>query len=290
MNKPTVAFLGLGTMGSGMANRLLGAGFPLTVYNRNAEKAKPLVAAGAKLAATPRTAATGADLVLTMVADDAAARSVWLGENGALAGAKRGAVLLECSTVSPDWIAELAAAAAKSGHVLLDAPVTGTKPHAAAGELTFLVGGDAAALEKARPALAVMSKSILHLGPNGSGALLKLVNNFLCGVQAVSFAEALAFIENAGLDRAQALEFLLQGTPGSPLVKTMAARMTARDYTPNFAMRLMAKDLAYSVAAGKKLSVNLATVATAHAALQQAIAAGLGDQDFSAVVEMQRKK
>jgi 3-hydroxyisobutyrate dehydrogenase len=290
MNKPTVAFLGLGTMGSGMANRLLGAGFPLTVYNRNAEKAKPLVAAGAKLAATPRTAATGADLVLTMVADDAAARSVWLGENGALAGAKRGAVLLECSTVSPDWIAELAAAAAKSGHVLLDAPVTGTKPHAAAGELTFLVGGDAAALEKARPALAVMSKSILHLGPNGSGALLKLVNNFLCGVQAVSFAEALAFIENAGLDRAQALEFLLQGTPGSPLVKTMAARMTARDYTPNFAMRLMAKDLAYSVAAGKKLSVNLASVATAHAALQQAIAAGLGDQDFSAVVEMQRKK
>jgi 3-hydroxyisobutyrate dehydrogenase len=290
MNKPTVAFLGLGTMGSGMANRLLSAGFPLTVYNRNAEKAKPLVAAGAKLAATPRTAATGADLVLTMVADDAAARSVWLGENGALAGAKRGAVLLECSTVSPDWIAELAAAAAKSGHVLLDAPVTGTKPHAAAGELTFLVGGDAAALEKARPALAVMSKSILHLGPNGSGALLKLVNNFLCGVQAVSFAEALAFIENAGLDRAQALEFLLQGTPGSPLVKTMAARMTARDYTPNFAMRLMAKDLAYSVAAGKKLSVNLATVATAHAALQQAIAAGLGDQDFSAVVEMQRKK
>jgi 3-hydroxyisobutyrate dehydrogenase len=290
MNKPTVAFLGLGTMGSGMANRLLSAGFPLTVYNRNAEKAKPLVAAGAKLAATPRTAATGADLVLTMVADDAAARSVWLSENGALAGAKRGAVLLECSTVSPDWIAELAAAAAKSGHVLLDAPVTGTKPHAAAGELTFLVGGDAAALEKARPALAVMSKSILHLGPNGSGALLKLVNNFLCGVQAVSFAEALAFIENAGLDRAQALEFLLQGTPGSPLVKTMAARMTARDYTPNFAMRLMAKDLAYSVAAGKKLSVNLATVATAHAALQQAIAAGLGDQDFSAVVEMQRKK
>jgi len=290
MNKPTVAFLGLGTMGSGMANRLLSAGFPLTVYNRNAEKAKPLVAAGAKLAATPRAAATGADLVLTMVADDAAARSVWLGENGALAGAKRGAVLLECSTVSPDWIAELAAAAAKSGHVLLDAPVTGTKPHAAAGELTFLVGGDAAALEKARPALAVMSKSILHLGPNGSGALLKLVNNFLCGVQAVSFAEALAFIENAGLDRAQALEFLLQGTPGSPLVKTMAARVTARDYTPNFAMRLMAKDLAYSVAAGKKLSVNLATVATAHAALQQAIAAGLGDQDFSAVVEMQRKK
>ena len=277
-------------MGSGMAKRLLGAGFPLTVYNRNAEKAKPLVAAGAKPAATPRDAATGADIIITMLADDAAARAVWLGGDGALAEAKKGAVLIECSTVSPGWIAELAAAAAKKDCALLEAPVTGTKPHASAGELTFLVGGDSAVLEQVRPVLAVMSKAILHLGPHGSGALLKLLNNFLCGVQAVSFAEALAFIENSPLDRAQALDFLLQGNPGSPLVKTMAARMLGRDYTPNFAMRLMAKDLAYSVAAGKSLSVNLATVAAAHAALERAIAAGYGDQDFSAVVEMLRKK
>jgi 3-hydroxyisobutyrate dehydrogenase len=290
MTKPSIAFLGLGIMGSGMAHRLLGAGFPLAVYNRNADKAKPLVAAGAKLAATPRAAVTGADIIITMVADDGAARAVWLGTVGALAGAKRGAVLVESSTASPDWIKELAAAAANSGCPLLDAPVTGTKPHAAAGELVFLVGGDAAALEQVRPALAVMSKAILHLGPNGSGALLKLLNNFLCGVQAVAFAEALVFIENSGLNRVQALDFLLQGNPGSPLVKTMATRMLARDYTPNFAMRLMAKDLAYSVAAGKNLSVNLATVATAHAVLQQAIAAGLGEKDFSAVVEMLRKK
>jgi 3-hydroxyisobutyrate dehydrogenase len=290
MTKPTVAFLGLGIMGSGMAKRLLGAGFPLTVYNRNADKAKPLAVAGAKLAATPRAAAAGADIIITMLADDMAARAVWLGEDGALAGVKKGAVLVECSTVSPDWIVELAAAAAKKGCALLEAPVTGTKPHAAAGELTFLVGGETAVLEQVRPVLAVMSKSILHLGPIGSGGKLKLLNNFLCGVQAVAFAEAVAFIENSGLDRAQALEFLLQGNPGSPLVKTMAARMLERDYTPNFSMRLMAKDLAYSVAAGKNLSVDLAMVATAHAVLQKAIATGLGEKDFSAVVEMLRKK
>jgi len=290
MNKPSIAFLGLGIMGTGMAHRLLGAGFPLTVYNRNADKAKALGAAGAKIAATPRVAAAGADFVITMVADDVAARAVWLGESGALAGAKAGAILVECSTVTPEWIAELAAAAQKKGCLLLEAPVTGTKPHAAAGELTFLVGGDAKVLEQARPVLAVMSKAILHLGPHGSGAHIKLLNNFLCGVQAVSFAEALVFIEKSGLNRMQALDFILNGNPGSPLVKTMATRMLGGDFTPNFSMKWMAKDLAYSVAAGKKLSVDLATVATAQAALEKGIAAGLGEKDFSAVVELLRKK
>ncbi|HTB63765.1 MAG TPA: NAD(P)-dependent oxidoreductase [Opitutales bacterium] len=290
MAKASVAFLGLGIMGSGMANRLLGAGFPLTVYNRNAEKAQPLAAAGAKIAATPRAAAAGADFVISMLADDVAARAVWLGAEGALAGAKPGTVLIECSTVSQDWVKELAAAAKQENCPLLDAPVTGTKPHAASGELTFLVGGEAAVLEKARPVLAVMSKAILHVGPNGTSVLLKLLNNFLCAVHAVSFAEALALIENSPLDRAQALDFLLNGNPGSPIVKTMAARMTERTYVPNFSMKLMAKDLGYSIALGKSHSVNLAMVERASEVMQQAIASGLGEKDFSAVAEYVRKK
>lgn len=289
MAKPSIAFLGLGTMGTGMANRLLGAGFSLTVYNRNAEKTKPLAAAGAKAAATPREAAKGAGVILSMLADDHAARAVWLGEDGALAGAKKGAVLVECSTITPEWVQELGEAAEKKGCKLLDAPVTGTKPHAAAGELTFLVGGDTVALEKARPALAVMSKAIVHVGPSGSGALIKLLNNFLCAVQAAAFAEALVVIENAGLDRAKALDLLTNGTPGSPLVKAMAARMTARDYTPQFSMKLMAKDLVYASQAGKKHGVELATAARALEIFQQAIAAGHGEDDFSAVVELLRK-
>ncbi len=290
MAKPSIAFLGLGIMGSGMANRLLGAGFPLAVFNRNPEKAKPLTAAGARVAATPREAADGADIIISMVADDVAARAVWKGENGALADAKKGAVLIECSTITPDWVKELGEAAARRGCALLDAPVTGTKPHAATGELSFLVGGEETALKKAQPALEAMGKTILHIGPSGSGALIKLVNNFLCAVQAVSFAEALALVEKSGLDRAKTLDLLTNGTPGSPLIKAMSARMTARDYTPNFTTRLMAKDLGYAGKEGWRYAVDLTTAACALEALKNAIAAGHGEKDFSSVVELQRKK
>ena len=289
MSKPRVALIGLGLMGSGMARRLLGAGFPLSVYNRNPERAAPLAAEGAHVAASPREAAARADVVLSMVADDAAARAVWLGEQGALAGAARGTVLVECSTVTVEWIEELARAAAAAGCELLDAPVTGSRTHAASGELSFLVGGPLAALETARPVLAAMSRAIVHVGATGRGALLKLVNNFLCGVQAASLAEALALIERSGLDRAKALEVLTNGAPGSPLVKTLAARMTARDYTPNFLLKLMAKDMSYAMREGGRHGVALTTAASALELYEQAIGDGRGDEDFSVVVEPLRK-
>src|SRR6186997_2757069 len=163
MSKQRVALIGLGLMGSGMARRLLGAGFPLAVYNRSPERAAPLGAEGARVAASPREAALDAEVILSMVADDAASRAVWLGEDGALAGAARGAVLVDCGTLTVGWIEELSRAAAAAGCSLLDAPVTGSKPQAAAGELLFLVGGSADALEIARPALAVMSRAIVHV-------------------------------------------------------------------------------------------------------------------------------
>ena len=191
-------------------------------------------------------------------------------------------------TLTVGWVNELAAAAAARGAEFLDAPVTGSKVHAASGELNFIVGGSAAALERARPVLAAMSKSITHVGPAGSGALLKLINNFLCGVQAASLAEALALIETSELDKTKALEILTNGTPGSPLVKTVAPRMTARDYTPNFLLALMAKDLTYSIAEGERRGVRLATVATALEVFKQAMAKGLGEKDFSSVVELVR--
>ena len=224
-----------------------------------------------------------------MVADDAASRSVWLGKDGALAGAGRGAVLVECSTLTVSWIEELSREAAAAGCQLLDAPVTGSKPHAASGELLFLVGGSAEALEIARPALAVMSRAIVHVGPTGSGALLKLVNNFLCGVQAASLAEAIALIERSGLDRTKALEVLTTGAPGSPLLKTLAARMTARDYTPNFSLRLAAKDMNYAVGEGRRHGVPLSTVVPVLDLYGRAIAGGHGEEDFSVVVEPLRQ-
>jgi 3-hydroxyisobutyrate dehydrogenase len=224
-----------------------------------------------------------------MVSDDAAARAVWLGTEGALAGAARGSLLVECSTASPAWVDELAREAAAAGCDVLDAPVTGSRPQAAAGELLFLVGGAPAALERARPVLAVMSRAIVHVGATGQGALLKLVNNFMCGVQAASLAEALVLLERSGLDRAQALDVLTNGAAGSPLVKTLAARMTARDYTPNFVLKLMAKDLSYAIREGQRRGVPMATPASALGVFEQAVAGGQADQDFSAVVEPLRK-
>jgi 3-hydroxyisobutyrate dehydrogenase len=198
-------------------------------------------------------------------------------------------VLVESSTLTVGWIEELARHAHAAGCELLDAPVTGSKTHAASGELCFLVGGKASALEAARPALAAMSRAIVHVGTTGRGALLKLVNNFMCGVQAASLAEAMALVERSGLDRTKALEVLTAGAPGSPLVKTLSARMTARDYAPNFVLRLMAKDLTYGIAEGRRYGLKLATVASALAILEQAIAGGHGDEDFSALVEPLRK-
>jgi 3-hydroxyisobutyrate dehydrogenase len=167
--------------------------------------------------------------------------------------------------------------------------VTGSKAQAASGELNFLIGGSAATVEKARPVLAAMGKNIIPLGPVGSGALLKLINNFVCGVQVASLAEAMAMIEKSGLDRARALEVLTQGAPGSPIVKTVAGRMTASDYTPNFLLRLMAKDLGYAVEESGKLSVDLATGGAALNVFKQGIARGYGEKDIAALAEVFRK-
>ncbi len=295
MSKPRIAFLGLGIMGGGMARNLLTKGFPLTVFNRNAEKSKLFANDGARVASSPREAADNADVIISMVADNNAARSVWLGEvragqaNGALAGAKPGTIYIECSTVTVGWVHELAAAAQKQKCELLDAPVTGSKNQAASGELNFLVGGDPATLEKVRPVFAAMGKTVIHLGPTGSGALLKLINNFVCGVQVASLAEALVMIERGGLERSRALEVLANGAPGSPLFKAVSTRMTTPDFTPNFLLRLMAKDLGYAIQEGGKLSVELLTAAAALNEFQKAIAAGHGDKDIAAVVEPFRK-
>ena len=281
--------IGLGIMGGGMAGRLLAAGFPLAVYNRNKDRSAPFAGAGATVAGSPREAASRADIVISMVSDDIASRGVWLGENGALAGAARGSVLIECSTLTVGWIKELAAAAAQRGCELLDAPVTGTKPHAASGELSFLIGGSDAALATAQPVLAVMGREFIHLGPTGSGALMKLINNFMCGVQAASLAEAEYMIGAGGLNLEKALPILTHGAPGSGLVQRAAARAFANDFTPNFPLHLMAKDLGYAIGEASNLGHNLLTASSALTIFKEAIAKGYGDQDFSAVIKSQQR-
>jgi 3-hydroxyisobutyrate dehydrogenase len=285
MTKPRVAILGLGTMGYAMAHRLLSAGFPLSVYNRNRDKAKPLAEGGGLLAGSPREAAARSDVVISMVADDSASREVWLGENGALAGANPHTILIESSTLAVIWVKQLAALAAQHGCDFLDAPVTGTKPHAESGELLFLVGGSPEALDRAKVVFSVLGRDAVHLGANGSGALMKLINNFLAAVQAVSFGEALALIDSGGLNRETAVRILTDGVPGSPMVKRVAARAASGDFTPHFLLRLMAKDVGYAIQEATERKVELQTAIATLSIFKQAIADGYGDKDFTAVIQ-----
>ena len=283
--KPRVALLGLGNMGAGMAGRLLAAEFPTTVYNRSHAKAAPFTQRGATAAASPRDAAMNADIVISMVADDSASRQVWLGGSGALAGVTAGSLLMECSTLTVQWVRELGAEAAKRGCDFVDAPVTGSKPQAAAGELLFLAGGSDAAVERARPVLLTMGRDMVHLGPTGSGALLKLINNFLCGVQAASMAEALAWLQAGGIDRAKAVSVLNEGAPGSPILRRTAERVEKKDFVPAFSLRLMAKDMSYAIEEASRSGVDLRTAASALARFQDGVSKGFGEEDFAAVAK-----
>jgi 3-hydroxyisobutyrate dehydrogenase len=285
MQSTKIGFLGLGLMGSGMAARLLAAGYPLTVWNRTRERTGPLAELGATVAESPAGAAEGAEIIFSMLADDAACRATWLGEDGALASTPAGAVLVESSTVTVSWVEELSEVAEARGLTLVDAPVTGSKAQAAAGQLLFLAGGSAEAVERVAPALRAMGRDVIHLGPTGSGARMKLINNFLCGVQIASLAEALAMIERSGLQPAKAVGLLTQGAPGSPLVNAISARMMQRQYEPNFYLQLMAKDLQYATVEAAEQGIDAMTGTAALRVFERAIAAGLGEQDIAAVVE-----
>jgi 3-hydroxyisobutyrate dehydrogenase len=284
-----ISFLGLGIMGAAMARRLLDRGFELTVWNRNASRADPLVKAGARIAATPADAARSADAVIAMLADDEASRCVWLGESGALTAMERGALAIDSSTLTVAWMRELGAQAAVRGVSFLDAPVTGSKPQAEQGALRFLVGGDSAAVERAAPLFAAMGREHVHVGPIGSGALLKLINNFLCGVQLASLGEAIAMAQRSGLDIRRTADVLAAGSPGSPIVKMVVERMVSRDYTPNFLVPLMVKDLTYVIETFAAAGIELADARAARERFIEAAAAGFQDRDIAAVVEPLRR-
>jgi 3-hydroxyisobutyrate dehydrogenase len=284
-----ITFLGLGIMGAAMARRLLDQGFELTVWNRNPARCDPLVGAGAKPAATPADGARGADVVIAMLADDAAARAVWVGESGAFAAMDRGALAIDSSTLTVGCMRELGAQAAARGIDFLDAPVTGSKPQAEQGALNFLVGGNADAVARAAALFAVMGRGHVHVGPAGSGALLKLINNFMCGVQLASLGEAMAMAQRSGLDIRRTADVLAAGSPGSPIVKMVVERMVSRDYTPNFLVPLMVKDLTYAMETFAAEGIELADARAARQRFIDAAEAGYQERDIAAVVEPMRR-
>jgi 3-hydroxyisobutyrate dehydrogenase-like beta-hydroxyacid dehydrogenase len=280
-----VALVGIGRMGSAMARALSAAGLALVVHNRTRDRAEGLAAeVGAQVAATPAEAASLVDVTLTMLADDAAVEAVYGGPDGLLDGARRDAVLVDLSTAAPATLRAFAERAAAAGVGLLDAPVSGSVATATSGQLTLMVGGDAAALERARPALEPLAKTIIHIGPLGSGAAMKLaVNTVIFGLNE-AVAEGLVLAEAAGIDRALAYGVIADSAAGAPYVGYKRAAFVEPEATPvAFALDLAAKDLRLIDALATALGVPMPQARLNHDVVRAAAAQLGGDADFSRV-------
>jgi 3-hydroxyisobutyrate dehydrogenase len=288
-----IGFLGLGRMGSAMAERLCAAGHDLVVWNRTPERAAGLVGRGARFASTPAEAVAGAEAVFSMLSDDEASRAAWTGPHGVLTGAPlHGAFAIECSTLSHDWVRELARAAGAVGLRYLDAPVTGLPSAAATGGLTLLVGAEPADLAAARPLLDVLADRVLHFGPAGTGTAYKLIVNLMGAVQIAGTAEALVLAERAGLDLDQVVAALAVGQAASPQVVRNSLRMAAGDHEREvvFSGRLRRKDTAYALRLAEDIGVAAPFGTLALAGLDRLLAAGLGEANESAVIEVARRR
>ena len=275
-----VAVVGTGVIGAGMAVNLLRKGHEVVVWNRTAENAGDVVANGATLAATPAEAAAEADVVIEATADDASSRSVWLGADGILAGSAAGSTLITSSTLSPDWIAELAEACSAAGRTFLDIPVTGGRAGAEGGTLILLAGGDPADLKAIGDVLGAISSRVRHFGPVGSGTKFKLVLNALQAVHLVGFGEAMAMARATGLDPAEAGQALVERL-GGPVTQMAWAADQELPARANFALSWALKDLRYAMTMAANFSVPMLSVAEAR--LAAAAEEGLGDRDWTVV-------
>lgn len=286
-----VALIGLGNMGIGMAWRLHKSGHELRVYNRTRGKAAQLERAGMQSCATPREASEGVEAVIAMTTNDASSRSVWLEPDGVLAAqlAPR-ALAIECSTLSYDWVAELAANARARDLRYLDAPVTGLPENAAAGTLTLLIGADPATLEAASPLLSAISNRVLRFGEVGAGTAYKLIINMLGAVQIASLAEGLAIAERADLDLTTVLEAIASSQAASPQVVRNARRMIDGDHEKNvvFTPVLRLKDVVYAIRFAQAQGVGTPFGQLAARELRQLIALGHSRANESKIIEVAR--
>jgi 3-hydroxyisobutyrate dehydrogenase-like beta-hydroxyacid dehydrogenase len=291
--QPTVSFIGLGLMGRPMCHNLLKAGFPLVVWNRTASRADSLVSAGARLAASAKEAAAAADILITIVSDPPALEEVLWGSNansgGAFASLKKGATYMDSSTVSPALARKIAQASAARGIRFLDAPVTGGTWGAEKGELLFMIGGEAADLEAARPVLSAMGKKIFHLGPNGAGQTIKLAMNLLLALEVDAFAEALALVTGAGFAGEKLTEVMQASMARSGVLDVKAPVMLKGDYTPSFPLRLMHKDLSLALDLGNQIGVPLPATAAARETYSSVKGSSKEDLDYAAVFKFWKK-
>jgi 3-hydroxyisobutyrate dehydrogenase-like beta-hydroxyacid dehydrogenase len=282
-----LAFVGLGAMGSRLAHRLLSAGHRVTGWNRTPDKARALVAAGLAPAKTPRAAAEGAEGVFTMVTDDDALRAVALGADGVVAGLGTGTVLVEMSTVSAAVVRGLESAVTARGAALLDAPVSGSTITVEQGQASFIVGGEAAAVERVRPWLLGMGTAVTHVGPLGLAKTMKVATNLGLAVQMLAFSEAVLLAEKAGIARERAVEALLRSVIASPMVKYRGPFVLGQMPTDAwFKVPMIQKDLQLALDEGRAAGVPLPLTSVAQEWMTAARGLGLGDYDFAIVFDV----
>jgi 3-hydroxyisobutyrate dehydrogenase len=285
-----VAFIGLGTMGQGMARNIARAGFPLTVATRTPGKAEAyagaLAAEGrdARAAKTPAAAAEGADVVVSCVPDAPEVEAVHLSAEGTAAGARRGAVVIDCSTIAAEAARGIAARLLEKGLSFLDAPVSGGQKGAAEGTLTFFIGGDAAALERARPVFGAMGRRLTPLGPSGAGQLGKAANQILVANNLMGVAEALSFASRAGLPLAPLHEALTAGAANSWALEVLGKKMIDRDFKPAFAVKHQQKDLAIVLRTARERGTPLPGTALVHQLLTALEAQGRAEDGTQALL------
>lgn len=281
----TIGFIGLGIMGQGMAHNLLKAGFSVTVWNRTAGRMQPLVGAGANTGSSPAGVAARSDIIITCVSDTPDVEAVILGEDGVIHGAKTGSLVIDMSTISPQVTQTIAAKLAKKGVNMLDAPISGGSEGAARGTLSIMVGGEAAQVERAMPAFQAMGKAITHVGPNGAGQMVKLVNQILVVVNMLAVGEALLFAQAGGLDLQKTLDAVSQGAAGSWMLSNRGPQVIARDWRPGFMVDLQQKDLRLALKAADELGVPLLGTSTVFNLYRTLQAQGLGAEGNHALVK-----
>jgi 3-hydroxyisobutyrate dehydrogenase-like beta-hydroxyacid dehydrogenase len=282
-----IAFLGLGRMGLPMAGNLVAAGHDLTVWNRSPEKAARFAADhGARAAATPAEAVAAAEVVITMLADDQALLEAWTGAGNALTTVRPGTLAIDMATVSPDTIATLAGRLRERDVTLVDAPVSGSVPAATAGTLMIMAAGEPAAVERARPVLAALGDRIVHLGPSGAGSSMKLAVNAIVHSLNQAVSEALVLAERAGIDRARAYDVFADSAVAAPFVRYKRDAYERPGEVPvGFRLELAAKDLRLALDLAREVGADLPQTRANLAVLDDAVAAGFGTDDESAVAE-----
>ncbi len=280
----TIAFIGLGVMGAPMATNLVRADYDVVGFNRSREPIDQLVEAGGRGAESLADAVSGADVVITMVPDSPDVEDAALGEDGIFASAKPGTLYIDCSTISPEVAVRLAEVGAEHDIRVVDAPVSGGESGAVDAELSIMVGGEPADVEEARPILEKVGKTVVHVGPNGSGQTVKAANQLIVAGIIELVAEAIVFLEASGVDTEAAVEVLAGGLAGNQILDRKAAGMLKREFEPGFRVDLHHKDLGIVTAAAREAGVVIPLGAHVAQLMASLSAQGHGSLDHSALL------